>query len=234
MYDIVELEKKWQKYSRKRLVKRLLIGLAILILLAAPLLYTTFRSAPELRHEKALSVSGDKNRSKARKQVEETDRGDAEMLKPEVPSLSKEAASLKSPRRKTGMKMTISDQGGPAVAEEETAEEKKIRLEMVAAKNGQVIKEIEARFPTTRDYEDAMYLAKYYYGKKNYRKAEYWALQANTIDSSKDESWLIFGKSKAKQGRRVDALRVLQAYYDRSGSTRVKELIDRIRKGKPY
>ncbi len=234
MYDIVELEKKWQKYSRKRLVKRLLIGSVILILLAIPFLYATYRSAPELKHEKALSAPGDQNRSKTRKQVIETDGGDAEMLNPEVPSLSKEAANPERPRWKTGMKMTISDQEGSAVTEGETAEEKKIRLEMIPAKNGQVIKEIEARFPTTRDYEDAMYLAKYYYEKKNYRKAEYWALQANTIDSSKEESWLIFGKSKAKQGRRVDALRVLQAYYDRSGSTHVKELIDRIRKGKPY
>ncbi|WP_456391666.1 CDC27 family protein [Nitratifractor sp.] len=234
MYDIAELEKKWQKYSRKRLIKRLLIGLAILIFLSVPFLYTTYRSDSEPKHEKALSAHGEKNQSKLHKQVVESNRDDSEMLKPEVPSLSKEAASSEGSRRKTGMKMIISDQGGPAVTEGETVEEKKIRLEMVAAKNGQVIKEIEARFPTTRDYEDAMYLAKYYYGKKNYRKAEYWALQANTIDSSKEESWLIFGKSKAKQGRRADALRVLQAYYDRSGSTHVKELIDRIRKGKPY
>jgi tetratricopeptide (TPR) repeat protein len=79
-----------------------------------------------------------------------------------------------------------------------------------------------------------MYLAKYYYGKRNYRRAEKWAMQANAIDSSKEESWIIFGKALAKRGHRADALRVLQAYYDRSGSMRVKELIDRIRKGKKY
>ena len=79
-----------------------------------------------------------------------------------------------------------------------------------------------------------MYLAKYYYGKKKYKKAEYWAMQANSIDSTKEDSWIVFGKAKAKQGHRTDALRVLQAYYDRSGSMRVKELIHRIRKGKPY
>jgi len=234
MYDIAELEKKWQRYHSKRLMMRILIGLAILIVLAIPFIYVSYKSVPGLKHEKALSAPGDKNQSEAHERVAESDRGDSAMLKPEVPSFSKETSGPKSSRRKTGMKISISNQGGQAIAEGETAEEKKIRLEMVEAKNRQVIKEIEARFPATRDYEDAMYLAKYYYGKRQYRKAEYWALQANTIDSSKEESWLIFGKSKAKQGRRADALRVLQAYYDRSGSTHVKELIDRIRKGKPY
>jgi hypothetical protein len=79
-----------------------------------------------------------------------------------------------------------------------------------------------------------MYLAKYYYRKKRYRKAEYWAMQANAIDSTQEGSWIIFGKAKAKQGHRTDALRVLQAFYDRSGSMRVKMLIDRIRKGRSY
>jgi len=97
-----------------------------------------------------------------------------------------------------------------------------------------VVKEIEARFPDTRDYDDAIYLAKYYYGKHQYSKAENWAMQANSIDSTQEESWIIYAKAKAKRGHRAAALRILQAYYDQTGSLRAKMLIDRIRKGKKF
>jgi hypothetical protein len=132
------------------------------------------------------------------------------------------------------MLITLTDRNAPVEKGGESKAEKKMRLKMTDAKSRKVVKQIESRFPATRDYDDAMYLAKYYYRKKKYRKAEYWAMQANTIDSSQEGSWIIFGKAKAKQGHRADALRVLQAYYDRSGSMQVKMLIDRIRKGQSY
>ncbi len=92
-----------------------------------------------------------------------------------------------------------------------------------AGVNSTVIKRIESRFEDTKDYDDAMFLAKYYYSKGRYRKSEYWSMQANLIDSSKEDSWIIFSKSQAKQGKRADALRVLQAYFDRTGSMKIKD-----------
>jgi tetratricopeptide (TPR) repeat protein len=111
---------------------------------------------------------------------------------------------------------------------------KSMLLKVSDAKSTQIVKEIEARFPDTRDYDDAIYLAKYYYDKHRYRKAENWAMQANTIDSTQEESWIIYAKAKAKQGHRAAALRILQAYYDQTGSLRAKMLIDRIRKGRKF
>jgi len=235
MYDIEALEHQWKRYHRKRLLRRALLGLGVVVLITAPILYVTL-IPPMPKEEK--SANPHKNRGgKSNERIAENNRTGPippqtlrkeEPLKPESPSIS--AQKSKKPK----MLITLSDPGSGKAEGKETAAEKKIRMEMTDVKNTQVVKEIEARFPATRDYDDAMYLAKYYYGKKKYKKAEYWATQANSIDSAREESWIIFGKAKAKQGHRIDALRVLQAYYDRSGSMRVKELIYRIRKGKTY
>jgi hypothetical protein len=225
MYDIDELERQWERYVRKRLMKRVGLGVAGAAIVIGLILWATFKGASA--DEEQNGKVGDTTVSE--RNVSVSQREQSSPLQPESPSVS--ASRSKKPK----ITIRLSDQEEAENDQStETEAERKIRLEMTDIKNAQVVKEIENRFSTTRDYDDAIYLAKYYYGKKSYRKAEYWAMQANGIDSGKEESWLVFGKAKAKQGRRADALRVLQAYYDRSGSMRAKELIDRIRKGKPY
>ena len=233
MYDIDALERQWQRYRRKRMFRIGAIVAGILVVLGAPILYAT------LKHSETAEVQSGSKVSSVNHSVGETNRSDRnvaargqqKVLQPEVPSLSTSNPQPKKPK----MVITLSDRNGEAVEmADEPAAKKKIHLEMTDAKNREVVKEIEARFPDTRDYDDAMYLAKYYYGKHQYRKAETWAMRANGIDSSQEESWLLYGKAKAKQGHRAEALRILQAYYDQSGSLRAKMLINRIRKGKKF
>ena len=59
-------------------------------------------------------------------------------------------------------------------------------------------------------------------------------MNANVVDNSAEESWLIYAKAEAKRGYRAQALRILQNYYDRSGSESAKILIDKIRKGEAF
>ena len=233
MYDIDALERQWQRYRRKRMFRIGAIVAGILVVLGAPILYAT------LKHSETAEVQSGGKESTVNRSVGESNRSDRKVaargrqkaLQPEVPSLSTSKPQPKKPK----MVITLSDRNGEAVeVANEPAAKKKIHLEMTDAESRQVVKEIEARFPDTRDYDDAMYLAKYYYGKHQYRKAETWAMRANGIDSSQEESWLLYGKAKAKQGHRAEALRILQAYYDQSGSLRAKMLIDRIRKGKKF
>jgi len=94
------------------------------------------------------------------------------------------------------------------------------------------IAEREERFKSTQDPQDSLYIAKYYYKKGDYKKAETWAINTNNIDGDIEESWIIFAKARAKQGFRVDAIKVLQSYYDETKSPRAKELLDKLRFGK--
>jgi len=143
------------------------------------------------------------------------------------------SSAASAPMQKPKMTIIVSDRQGHTLSSQES-KTPAVKLKVSKVRNQQVVRQIEKRFRMTRDYDDAIYLAKYYYRQHRYKQAEYWAMQANTIDSTQEESWMLFGKAKAKRGMRADALKVLQAYYDRTGSVRVKDLIDRIRKGKSY
>ncbi len=67
-----------------------------------------------------------------------------------------------------------------------------------------------------------------------YAKAEKWALETNKLDNAIEESWLIFAKAQAKQGKRIESLKVLKAFFDQGGSSKAKILMDRIRRGKNF
>ena len=246
MYDIDELERTWKRYRMRRLVKISAAGATLLAVAGLVAYLAVGRPFAAERNDTDAGVNrGALNATKesaaaapsaSTSNASSPSPGSEKPLAPTVPSLDRDREPPKSekPRRsKPKISIVVSDRNGKPLNSAES-ERPKVHLQVNEAKNSQVVKQIERRFLTTRDYDDAIYLAKHYYRKKLYKKAEYWAMQANTIDTAQEESWLIFAKAKAKRGRRVDALKVLQAYYERSGSARAKDLIDRIRKGKSY
>jgi len=232
MYDIDVLERQWQRYRRRRLLHNAAIVLGIILLVALPTTYVAmkYRGERGIKKHKQLHASSSTVEVNRTKQIAEH-QVVQKSLQPNIPSLSAGKASVRKPK----IVITVSDRKPQSrQSDGDTAEAKQIRLQVTDAKSRQVVKEIEARFPETQDYDDAIYLAKYYYEKHRYAQAETWAMRANSIDSSQEESWLLYGKAKAKQGHRAAALRILQAYYDQSGSMRAKMIIDRIRRGKRF
>ncbi|WP_292654923.1 hypothetical protein [Nitratifractor sp.] len=232
MYDIEALERQWQRYRRKRILRRSAIAFGIFLLLAFPIAYMTYKGTYRgVANPVKLSQTSPKGTEMNRSLLSASHPVLQKSLRPAAPSL----ATPTPPPKKPKIVITLSDRNAPTSdAGNLSGEEKRIRLEVTDAKSRQVVKEIETRFSNTQDYDDAIYLAKYYYGKHRYKKAEIWAMRANSIDSSQEESWLLYGKAKAKQGHRAAALRILQAYYDQSGSMRAKMIIDRIRRGKRF
>ncbi len=96
--------------------------------------------------------------------------------------------------------------------------------------NGSDYKEVmKKKFEENRNPREALLLAKVYYKENNYIQAEEWALRANKLDKGLDESWLLFAKSKAKLGKRKEALNILSSYYKKSKSVQARELISKIK-----
>jgi len=91
---------------------------------------------------------------------------------------------------------------------------------------------IEKKFQKSHKPREAMLLAKAYYKEGNYKKSEKWALAANKLNNSLEESWLLFAKSKAKLGKRKEAIKILISYYKKGHSAKAKELIGQIKSGK--
>jgi len=107
-------------------------------------------------------------------------------------------------------------------------ERKKINFIRSSANYKEVM---QRKFESNRNPREALLLAKAYYQEADYTQAEEWALKANQLDGSLEESWLLFAKSKAKLGKRKEALKILSSYYKRSRSTRVRTLMDKIKQG---
>ncbi len=113
--------------------------------------------------------------------------------------------------------------------ERDTTNLKRINLSS-SSKN--YIETMKKKFYRSKNPRDALLLAKAFYRDRKYRDSEKWGLEANRLDSNLDESWIIFAKSKAKLGRKKEAIKILAMYYDKSKSHRVRVAIDKIKVGK--
>jgi len=112
------------------------------------------------------------------------------------------------------------------VAGMDTQRIKKINLN---ASSVNYIETIKKKFSVSKKPREALLLAKAFYAKGDYSSSEKWALVANKLDSSKDESWHIFAKSKAKLGQKDEALKILSSYYKKSHSSKTKALLVKIK-----
>ena len=106
---------------------------------------------------------------------------------------------------------------------------KKIKFHATSVNYIETMKEKYAHSHSSRD---ALLLAKAFYKKASYKEAEEWALKANKLNTKLDESWLLFAKSKAKMGRKQEAINILAKYYKKSKSANAKRLIGQIKTGR--
>ncbi len=228
MYNVEKLEQQWVRYRRKKIIFPAIAGLFIFTVASVSMYSigsnqhildagTAMRSAP-----KDIS-SGEKKGA-----VEKSVSGKLDILSTGVPSLS---SKQESAQPKVGQ-IIFQDTSEKPV---QKARKRKNLLIQITERGGRdIAADIENRFEFAKDKSDSLFLAKYYYDKMDYEKAEKWALETNRIDNAVEESWLIFAKSLAKRGKRIEALKVLRALLDKSESARGKKLMDKIRRGQRF
>jgi len=264
MYDIPELEKKWRKYKRKKIQKPIIIASIVAVLgVGVGVIVSTYLNKPNDKvatdntkaettkkpstatvsnsNDKAIVITRVQNNGNPLVNVKATkaqasnsinpeqedaqsanniDISKAEIVKPNVPDDEIRVIGFDS-KEKNKIKKKYEDVLIPKQSKQDIEVSEKIA-------------EIEERFKTYQDPKDSLKLAKIYYKKGDYKKAESWAVSTNNIDGDIEESWLIFAKSRAKQGFRKDAIKVLQSYYDETNSPKAKALLVKLRFGKPF
>ncbi len=102
---------------------------------------------------------------------------------------------------------------------------------LISSKKIDKIKYLKERFNETNKFIYAKLLSKEYYKRAKYKKALKWAIIANDLNSSDEESWILFAKSKVKLGKIDDAVNALSAYLKVNNSLRVKALLKKIKNG---
>jgi len=223
MYNVDELEKKWFRYRRKKLR----LPIVMLAIVGGSMLMV-----PKLLDIKGnildgnISINGVEATSWIQNAINGSNNVHLAKLSTEVPSME---INAKEHKEKSGQIVFNEKDSNNTIY---LKKRKKIHIEVIEKGNSDIAKDIEDRFNFAKDKSDSLFLAKYYYDKKEYKKAERWALETNKIDNTIEESWIIFAKVLSKQGKRADAIKILQAYFNDSNSVKAKTLMDKIRLGK--
>ena len=105
----------------------------------------------------------------------------------------------------------------------------KIDLHITQTSNESAYADVENRFHESHDIEDALFLARSYYEKRNYTKALQWALEANKLDDSIEESMFIFVKSKVILGHKSEGLSILRRYINKTNSPVAQKLLNKLK-----
>jgi predicted Zn-dependent protease len=225
MYDIEHLEQQWRRYKHKRIGVVVTVVVVLFVGMVGYFWWAT-NTRPSLSD--GFSATHPEHLSHSVPQLPA-----ASVLGESVslPITQSDTATL--PAVHKGWSMSFEGADKPRAADTPlVSSTKHVDIQVRSKKTANTVHDIEKRFQFAKDKDDALFLARYYYDKQEYQMALKWALETNKLDSDIEESWLIFGRAKARLGLRMEAIRVLQAYYDRTGSRKAKQLLDKVRRGK--
>lgn len=88
---------------------------------------------------------------------------------------------------------------------------------------------LKENFNKNKNPEIALKIAKKCYQDKRYSDTIKWALSANNLDNSIEESWVMFAKAKYMLKQKDDALRALEEYNKNKNKPEINELINKIK-----
>jgi len=250
MYDIKPLEEEWKKYKKK---KRKPWYAMIFSILFVGILLSLFVNYKELIFSKF-----ENNSSIPIKETKPTtillDRAlttlEVKKIIIEKPIVEKPIIEEKTEEKKTEEKKNVSTGiDDPMRYEHPNAKKvsievteiikepvkvekprKKMHLNIIKTTSTSAYKDVAKRFADTSDPDDSLFLARTYYEQGNNKKAIYWALKTNKVNSNIEESWLIFAKAKARSGHKKEAMRILSSYVKRSNSSEAKALLKKLKK----
>ncbi len=243
MYDIKPLEEEWKKYKKKKRKPWFVLIFSIFFILLISFTFLNYEEIDFLKFNDQNKVSVVANQAKT--VLIDKPLVTLETKKPKVNAVSQ--------KTETKPMIVISENDSMEIVEDlpiaendkaiketsvkiktvETVEKprKKMHLNIIESTSVSAYKDVERRFKQSHDADDSLFLAKNYYDKKNYKKAEYWALQTNKVNGNIEESWLIFVKSKVKLGRKNEAIHILTNYIKKSNSAAAKNLLNKIKEG---
>jgi tetratricopeptide (TPR) repeat protein len=242
MYDIKQLEKEWKQYRKKKLRPWYIGSLTLLLIIASVTIFlmnekidlSVWKSYVEASKE----IPGNENKIKDILDSKDMNAKQSVLIDDALDTLEVKDSMVSVADKDVQKQLNIlvdipvlDDTNEPTQKDLHTGN-KKMHLEIIESTSVTAYKDVERRFLESRDMDDALFLARSYYKKGDYEKAEYWALEINKLDEDMEEGLLIFVKSKAKMGRKNEAISILTSYVEKSDSQEAKKLLYRIENDK--
>ena len=245
MYDIKPLEEEWKRYKKKKRKPWYSLIFSILIIAALAFSFLNYKDVIFSKFENNESVVADKPKPSVilldsalttleiKKEIIEksiikksTNDNNVEVETGDASTID-DPMRYKHPNAKK-VSITVTEAIKKPVIVKKPR--KKMHLDIIETTSASAYKDVAKRFADTSDTDDSLFLARTYYEKGNNKKAIYWALQTNKVNSNIEESWLIFAKAKARSGHKSEAIRILSSYIKRSNSFEAKTLLKKLKK----
>jgi len=235
MYDIKPLEEEWKIYQKNKRMPWL-IGILVAIIIGIVSFYAFSNTLYNFNTLSNLSIFKKKETSKVINLASHKSIGvvnnallslETNSLKVSIPitkQIENENILVDIPILDINERTPVSYTTTNSVSKER----KKVHLNIIETTNVTAYKDVERRFRESHDTDDSLFLAKSYYKKGKYKKAEYWAYETNKINANIAEGLFIFVKAKVKLGKRNEALSILGKYIKRTNSYEAKNLLNKI------
>ncbi len=123
----------------------------------------------------------------------------------------------KNIREKKQVKKTLPSKSPIVIQQQSPLKEVKITEENIS------INQLINQFRTNKNYDLAITIAKMYLKQNNLKNAQIWALNANNLNPSKPDSWIIFADIMIKKHNIKKAKEILKVYVDSYGSNDIIE-----------
>ncbi len=230
MYDIKPLEEEWKKYKKKKRRPLVLFALSVLILLILSFTFLNYKEMILIKFYNEVNKETNNSTLKPIQLLMDKALTELEIKKQDrVDVLETESMPISSTKDSP---IEMIDE---SFVEENINIIKKPKikkyLKIIETSDESAYSDVAKRFKQSKNTDDSLFLAKSYYLKGNYKKANYWALQTNKINNNIEESWLIFVKSKVKLGQKGDAINILMTYIKRTNSVNANNLLIKIKEG---
>jgi len=223
MLNIDELEAKWKRYNRKRMMPYFII-LFISLMIILGIVFGKYISLDSINlKDKVYSLVSKHKGEISDKEVYVKNlyikNGFFDTLETDSKPIQQSKDNLNP--------IDEQDVYQDSIVKPVIGSEKRV-LNISTVDSSVAYKDVIKRFNRNHNINDALFLANMFYKQKKYKQAIKWAMKTNKLDSDIEESWLIFAKSKLRLGKRNEAIRVLRAYIKRSNSYEAKKLLKKL------
>lgn len=113
----------------------------------------------------------------------------------------------------------------PAQLQNEVIKPQNSHLFEVNTQSKATILDPSSAFNNSPKYETALTIARDFYTKNEFSDAAFWAKKANQMNREGEEAWLLYAKSYYAQGRKNEAIGVLELYMNYKDSKAASELL---------
>jgi len=93
------------------------------------------------------------------------------------------------------------------------------------------LEDLLRRYKDNKNSKIATHIANRYFQEKNFKDAYRYSLEANELDPSSQESWIITAKSLFKMDKKTDAVHILRSYLSAYQSKEIKTLLFKMLSG---